>query len=430
MSIKPRAENKDADSYKVLSKEELLEFTEVQTWLKNVGQSSHPVYLSALQKFCGWCGKNPHDMILERDREIKCDDPNKRNGIRDLILDFRRHLENQDYSPKTVNSFDGAVRGFFTAVLGRSGMVNIRNYTNARVSQTKDLVPTLEEVKKMVDVVDLEEKFRIIFIAQTGMRVSDAIVLKIGDIRREFELGNVPLAIRFLPQKDRDLIGERVTFLGSDGVAVLKEYLKWREKRGEMLTDESPLFVGMSKKSGKRRVPITQHNFNKTIRKAAKRIGLVNGDAKYGRMRVHCLRKFFITQLTNHGVEDKIINFLTCHKISDVDAVYWNRRVEELKRIYAERQQYLNPINGNKKHYDLKEIKGIQEKIHDIEKRIPSVGQIVELVKRVLQEEFVRLKQIADHDCRIVSTEQEIVELSKLGYSCTPLGNKKWLMRN
>jgi len=50
-------------------------------------------------------------------------------------------------------------------------------------------------------------------------------------------------------------------------------------------------------------------------------------------MRVHCLRKFFITQLTNHGVEDKIVNFFVCHKIPDVDRVYWFRRVEELRKI-------------------------------------------------------------------------------------------------
>jgi len=423
-------ENEERSSYKVFSPKQLREFQEVETWLKNIGESSHNVYLSALRKLCNWCGKDPYELVLERDREIKSDDPNGRNGIRDLLIDFRHHLESQGYAPKTVNSFDGAVRSFFTAILGKSGMVNIRNYKNARVSQMKDLVPTLEELKKMLDVVNFEEKFRILFIAQTGMRVSDAIGLRIGDIRRELELDNVPMAIRFLPKKDRELIGERVTFLGSDGVSVLKEYLKWREKKGEVLSDDSPLFSGRSKKRGKGRISVTQQNFNETIRKAAKRIGLVNGDAKYGRMRVHCLRKFFITQLTNHGVEDKIINFLTCHKISDVDTVYWNRRIEELRRIYAERQQYLNPIDGKKKYYNLKEIKGIREKIQDMDKRIPSVEQIKELVKEVLQEEMIRLKQVVEHDSRIVSTEQEVLELSKMGYSCSFLGNGKWLMRN
>jgi len=425
----PSEKNEECE-YKVFSKKQLNEYPEVKTWLKNVGLSSYNVYMFALQKLCNWCGKDPHELIIDRDQEIKSDEPIKRNGTRDLIIDFRHLLESQGYAPKTINSMDGAVRSFFTAVLGRSGMVNLRNYKNASICQQKDLIPTLDELKRMLDIVDLEEKFRIIFIAQTGMRVSDAVDLRIGDIRRELDLGNVPMAIRFVPKKDRELIGERITFLGSDGVLILKEYLKCRERKGEVLLDDSPLFIGRSKKRGKGYIPVTQQNFNETIRKAARRIGLVNGDAKYGRMRVHCLRKFFITQMTNHGVEDKIINFLTCHKISEVDAVYWNRRVDTLRRIYAERQQYVNPVNGKRKYYDLREIKGIRGKIMDMEKRILSVEQIRKLIKDAFEEELSCLKSIVEHDSQIVTSEQEILRLSKMGFSCTPLGDGRWLMRN
>ena len=87
-----------------------------------------------------------------------------------------------------------------------------------------------------------------------------------------------------------------------------------------------------------------QVKFNKMLKGIAIKAGL-NGNGKYGRLRAHPLRKFFVTQLTNHGVEDKIVNFFIGHKIPDVDRVYWFRRVEELRRIYAERQQHLNPIN-------------------------------------------------------------------------------------
>jgi site-specific recombinase XerD len=425
----PRGKIKD-DSYKTFSNKQLEEYMEVQTWLKNIGKTSRNVYLSALRRFCNWSGKNPHILIIDRDHEIHSDDPLNRNKTRDLLLDFRQHLEKTGYAPKTINSMDGAIRSFFTTIIGRSGMINLRNYKNASVTQNKDLVPTIEELKKMLDVVGLEEKIRILFIAQTGMRVSDAIELRISDIRRELDLEKVPLAIRFVPKKDRDVIGERVTFLGFDGIEMLKQYLRFREKRGEKLNDDSPLFLARSKKRGQGMVPITQQNFNETIRKAAKKIGLVNGDAKYGRIRVHCLRKFFITQLTNHGVEDKIINFLTCHKISDVDAVYWNRRVDTLRRIYADRQQYLNPINCKKRYYNLREIKGIQKKIQDIDKRLLDINQVKELVKEVIEEELILFKQVIEHDSRIVSSEQEIIEYSKIGYNCTPLGNGKWLMRN
>jgi len=58
-----------------------------------------------------------------------------------------------------------------------------------------------------------------------------------------------------------------------------------------------------------------------TVKDAAKKAGTGNGNGKYGRMRDHCLRKIFITQLTNHGVEDKIVNFTISHKLSEVDRV-------------------------------------------------------------------------------------------------------------
>lgn len=104
-----------------------------------------------------------------------------------LILDFRKYLEKENYAPKSINAWDGAVRSFFTAVLGKTGMINVKNYSEGQVSKRKDLVPILEEPKKMLDSVNLEEKFRIIFIAQTGMRVSDALELKVGDIQRELD---------------------------------------------------------------------------------------------------------------------------------------------------------------------------------------------------------------------------------------------------
>jgi site-specific recombinase XerD len=433
LTIKPQVKNKEASGYKSFSRDQLKEFTEVQTWLKTIAHQSAVVYLGAIQRFCNWCGKDPSELILQRDKELKNDDPNNRTGIRDLLLDFRRHLEHKGLSPKTIASSDGALRGFFTSVLGKRGMINIRNYKNKRVTQKKDLVPTLEELKKMIDVMNLEEGFRILFIAQTGMRVSDAIALRIGNIKRELELENVPLAIKFIPKKDRELIGERVAFLGSDGVEMLKRYLAWREKKGERLTDESPLFASRTKKFGKEKIlAISDRNFNETIHESAKRVGIGNGNGKYGRIRTHCLRKFFITQMTNHGMEDKIVNFLTCHKISEIDCVYWNRRVDALRRIYAERQQYVNPINGKKKHFDLKQVKGILAKIKYLEGRIdnlPTIEIVQKTVREILEECGRSKDSVEKYESKIVNTKEDVIKLSDLGFSCQPIGSGEWLMR-
>ncbi|MFQ5975104.1 MAG: tyrosine-type recombinase/integrase [Candidatus Hydrothermarchaeales archaeon] len=388
------------------------EYQEVQTWLKMVSKNSSKSYLSALKKFCEFCGKTPNQLILERDKELRNPDPNSRTGIRDLILDFRTYLEKEGYAPKTINASDGYIRGFFTAVLGREGMINVKNYRNGFVSKKKDLVPTLEELKKMLDAVNMEEKFRILFVAQTGMRVSDALALRFGDIQRELELERVPLAITYLPKKDRESIGERITFLASDGVELLKQYLKWRESKGEKITLETPLFSSRTKRGIR---PLTQQKFNLTVKRAAERAGLDgNGNGKYGVIRTHSLRKFFITQMTNHGVEDKIINFFVCHKISDVDRVYWSRRVEALRKIYAERQRYLNPIN-HVREYDLSKIEDIKAKIKGLEKRIKDL-------------ETSKIKS-SNYQAKIVTSEEEVIKFAELGFDCQPIAHSRWLMR-
>ncbi|MCD6371240.1 MAG: site-specific integrase [Candidatus Aenigmarchaeota archaeon] len=311
-------------------------------------------------------------------------------------------------------------------------MINVKNYKNACISQKKDFVPTLEELRKMLDVCNLEEKFRIIFIAQTGMRISDALELKVGDVLRELELGKVPLAIYYTPKKDREAIKERITFLASDGVEILKQYLEWRKKSGEDVTPESPLFISRTNRGLK---PISIQRFNDTIKSAAKRAGF-NGNGKYGRIRAHCLRKFFVTQLTNHGVEDKIVNFFIGHKIPEVDRVYWIRRVEELREIYRQREKFLNPYSAGKEE-ELRKLEDVIKKVKELDEKIQSLNEawIKEIVLKVIREfgfmmnnNNCNLNQVK-YDVKIVTSEEEIIELAKQGYDCQQIAQNKWLMR-
>lgn len=153
---------------------------------------------------------------------------------------------------------------------------------------------------------------------------------------------------------------------------ILRKHLQWRKKIGEKLTADSPLFPSRKNRGDK---PLSQQKYSKMLKNIARKADL-NGNGKYGTLRAHSLRKFFITQLTNHGVEDKIVNFFIGHKIPDVNRVYWFRRVEEL--------------------------------IEELDKRI-----------RELEKTKANLNNC---DVRIVISEEEIIELAKLGYDCQPSG--------
>ena len=144
--IERKNKNNEVESYK-----------EVETWLKTVSERTKPPYLNALRRFCEFSKKIPNELIDIRDSEVKNDDHNNRAGILDLILDFRTYLGKEGYAHKTINAMDGAARGFFTADLGKIGMINVKNYRDAQVAMKKDLIPTLEELKKYLTLATLKK---------------------------------------------------------------------------------------------------------------------------------------------------------------------------------------------------------------------------------------------------------------------------------
>ena len=186
--------------------------------------------------------------------------------------------------------------------------------------------------------------------------------------------------------------------------------LRWRKDLGKEITAKSPLFTSRTNRGNQ---AVTQQMITLMLHGVAKKAGL-NGDWKYGILRAHSFRKFFITQMTNHGVQDKVVDFLVGHAVSEIDGVYWARRVEELRKIYADSQQHLNPISF-KQEYDLSKIEGLQAKIAELE------NQILEFKKPETQK--------PSFDVKIVTSEEEIIQLVSQGWECQSIGIDKWLMK-
>jgi Ni,Fe-hydrogenase III large subunit len=98
----------------------------------------------------------------------------------------------------------------------------------------------------------------------------------------------------------------------------------------------------------------------------------------------------------------------------------------------AQRQQYLNPINGKKNVYDLKQIEGIQAKIKELDEKIDNLlktNDIKKLVKEIVSKELKNKISISKFESKILTTEKEIIELSNQGYDCRPIGKNKWLIK-
>jgi hypothetical protein len=67
----------------------------------------------------------------------------------------------------------------------------------------------------------------------------------------------------------------------------------------------------------------------------------------------------------------------------------------------------------------------MQERIDNLVK----TDDLKDVIKEVVREELKNQISAKKYESKIVSTEEEVIELSNLGYECQPLGNGKWLMR-
>jgi len=94
-----------------------------------------------------------------------------------------------------------------------------------------------------------------------------------------------------------------------------------------------------------------------------------------------------------------LVNFFTCHKISQVDLVYWSRRVEELREIYRHREKYLNPISGTQSRPSSEEID------QKIEARLKDFIQSQELKEAFLK--MLKENGNETYESKIVTTEEE-----------------------
>ncbi|KXA93788.1 hypothetical protein AKJ66_01055 [candidate division MSBL1 archaeon SCGC-AAA259E22] len=113
-----------------------------------------------------------------------------------------------------------------------------------------------------------------------------------------------------------------------------------------------------------------------------------------------------------------------CHKVSQVDLSYWQRRVDQLREEYRKREKFLNPISGTPSKPSTDEIEElVEEKIKEFVESDEFEEDRKELHQNIEEENGSR------YDSVIFESEEEIIEHSNKGYDCEKIDEGKWLMR-
>jgi integrase/recombinase XerD len=221
--------------------------------------------------------------------------------VEDDIKKYIVNLMGRNISPKSIIMIKAALKFFYDEVLEK----NIVNIKSPKVSKSLPVVLTKEEVKTLINSVE-NEKHRLIIalLYSSGVRLSELLNLKVGDIELNEKIGWVRSG---KGAKDRLFILPNVLIVD------LKKH--FRSKK-----ESDFIFEGYKGQ-------MTPRNVQKIVSSSAKKAGITKP------VHVHTLRHSFATHLLESGEDIRKIQELLGHSNLSTTQIYTHVSTEELKKI-------------------------------------------------------------------------------------------------
>ena len=232
-------------------------------------------------------------------------------------------------SKSTIKTYFSSLHSYFD-FLEYSGILTVNPIPKFRrrylkhIKQHKgpDNTRQLISIPAMAQLVyttqDLTERAIIIFLAKTGIRRKELILLDLDDI----DLGTGIIYLK--PTKKRS---NRVVFIDQEGMGVLMDYLSTRA------ADDSirALFVH----NGRR---VSRNYVYDSVCDNAERVGLHNPDGPLiEKLTPHCGRHWFTTHLRRAGMSREFRQALRGDVVKDAVDIYDHIDLEELRGDYLDK---------------------------------------------------------------------------------------------
>ncbi len=241
--------------------------------------------------------------------------------------------------------------------------------------KNSDRAYTHQEIKKILDVADSRMKSVILLMASTGMRIGAIPDLKLKHLE---ELPDKQIYKITVYEKAKE---QYYTFCSHECYSVIKSYLEYRKKSGEMLNDESYLireqfdiddFEQIRKKSRGITLEGLKTNIQGLLRKAG--IREVNHNFNYGHRTPipmsHGFRKFWMTQAVKSKMPAEQREMLLGHKIGLASAYY---RPSEDEMLDA----YLVAIDN----LTIEESNRLKKKVTELEQKQTQIDMLVSRIQ-------------------------------------------------
>ena len=229
-----------------------------------------------------------------------------RDVTREDVVGFMANLKEKGNSNTTLSLAHSALRYFFKNCLKSNVIDEVKIPKKAKTLPT---VLTKDEVKELFRASKPgRNRLLLQFVYSTGVRVSEAVNMKLEDINFKERVGKV---------KSGKGAKDRIIILSKNWCSMTKKYVERKKVKNPFL---------FSKKNGKK---ISPDVVQRIVRKAAKRAGITK------EVTPHSLRHSFATHLLEAGENIRNIQELLGHSNLNTTQIYTHVSTEQLKKVQS-----------------------------------------------------------------------------------------------
>ncbi|HEY3148602.1 MAG TPA: site-specific integrase [Dongiaceae bacterium] len=224
---------------------------------------------------------------------------------------FQLHLVDQGTSPITLNATITGLKFFFGTTLDRGELM--AKMSPVRVPQTLPVVLSREEVARLLAAVsNLKHQTALSVAYGAGLRSSEVIALKVGDIDSE------RMTLRVEQGKGRK---DRYAMLSPVLLERLRAWWRVAHAQGKIFS-KGWLVPGLNPMD-----PLSARQLNRAIRAGADAAGIDK------RVSMHSLRHAFATHLLEQKVDIRVIQVLLGHKKLETTSIYTHVATAVLREV-------------------------------------------------------------------------------------------------
>jgi len=266
--------------------------------IRKLGPKTQSGYIRAVKNFVAFLGHSPD--------QASTDD----------IRRYQLHLASSDLGVPSVNAAMTALRFFFKVTLRRSDVAE--DVVFIREPRRLPVVLSPEAVARLIAAAPgLKYQAALSIAYGAGLRVSEVISLKVGDI------DSARMLIRVDQGKGHK---DRYVMLSQPLLKLLRRW--WLVKR-----PRAWLFPGRTPGA-----PLSARQLNRAVHIAAQRAGI---DKRVG---MHTLRHSFATHLLEQKTDIRVIQVLLGHKKLDTTALYTQIATNTIRAVTSPLDR-LTPLN-------------------------------------------------------------------------------------